>query len=409
MDYKKYILNELLTKYENSKHYLEEAAVNRRVLLKFNRSEFPQYDIEKWNLKDTINSAVKELKAQGVIDFKWKKYEEGNIIESVWLEIENLQKAYSLAVRIPKADEVSKTLDRLNGFMSDLNTHWIREFIGSSIETMISKRKFTKYIPQDEELQELIMKALKGIEDKGEEEILERIFSTRYLGGSKVFEKKIRSRLLTIIKDFMLEGEELEEEEVLQQVGIIKTSEDILFRGPLIVELKDSIIDFKRFIYGASMNTQTIRNFTVKAFGAKRVITIENKANYLEYIDKNTDDGELVIYLAGFYSPVKRIFLKKLYDFVSDTSLEVDFYHWGDIDLGGFRIFVQLREIIKELRPMRMDIETLRESIEFCDEIDEEYSGKLKGLLGDERYGVFREVIGYMVEKGVRLEQEVLL
>lgn len=82
------------------------------------------------------------------------------------------------------------------------------------------------------------------------------------------------------------------------------------------MKLEDNVIDYQSFIYGASMNSQTIKSFEIRGLKVTRVITIENKANYLEYIDKNKDDNALVIYFAGFYSPVKRIFLQKICDFL---------------------------------------------------------------------------------------------
>ncbi|NLW48791.1 MAG: hypothetical protein GXY86_15870, partial [Firmicutes bacterium] len=63
MDYKKVILNILLDKFERSKAYLDNGS-SRRILLKLFSKEFSDYNIEKPEIKEFINSIVKELEAK---------------------------------------------------------------------------------------------------------------------------------------------------------------------------------------------------------------------------------------------------------------------------------------------------------------------------------------------------------
>lgn len=377
--------------------------------MKFNNKELKEYDIENWNVRETINAVVKELSDLNLIDFKWKKYEEENIIDSAWLILDSLNKAYEEVNRKPMADDICDAIDKLKLLKKTINTRWIIDFVDSCADELLQKKKFTKYIPENHEIFSLVLKALYGIDKKGEDDMLERIFSRKFLGGSKVFEKKVRSRIITIIKDFILSKEELEDEEVLETVGIIKTSEDLLFHGSVIINLNGNVIDFRKFIYGAFMNTNMIKNFTIDSLQVSKVITIENKANYLYYIKNVKDDNSLIIYLAGFYSHIKSIFIEKLYNYLKNKNINAEFYHWGDIDLGGFRIFVKLRSIIRELKPLYMNTETLKNNYKYCDVMDDKYCAKLIKLKNDENYKEFFDVIDYMVGKKVKLEQEALI
>ena len=245
-------------------------------------------------------------------------------------------------------------------------------------------------------------------------QLLEKIFSRRYLGNSKNFEKVVRSKLVPIVRDFLLQGEDVEDkdllkEAVLQHIGIIKTSEDLQFFGSISINLNDTILDFKNFIYGSSMNTNMIKKFRVNSINLKKLITIENKATYLAYISKMPKD-ELVVYLGGFYSSVKRLFLEKIYNYIIMMNLPVKFYHWGDIDFGGFCIFEKLQsQVIKELQPLNMDIDTLINHLQYCDEIDIDYSNKLKKLLEKDEYFMFYDLINFMIHKGIKLEQEAFM
>jgi len=66
MNYKNLILTRLLDKYEKSKFYLDKNKLNRRILLKLNSSEFPEYDIENTEVKEHINSVIDELYRNGL-------------------------------------------------------------------------------------------------------------------------------------------------------------------------------------------------------------------------------------------------------------------------------------------------------------------------------------------------------
>ncbi len=440
MNYQASIINLLLDKYEQSRHFQGTAQVNRRVALKFNKKDFPLYDIEKVETKEAIHHAALVLQKRKLIAVEWMKYEVGNIMNRVFLNLEMLPEAYAFVQRKGKEEILTEAHHKLAVFEEQSTTPWIKGFCTAMLQEMEEKKGIPRYLPKEEENFDLLLAVLRGIEQKGEDDLLERIFSRRYLGGSKEFERKMRSRLVTIVKNFLLEGQDMEDEEVLQHIGLIKTSEDLSFFGPLVAKLHGQVINFSPFCYGASMNTEMIRNFEVGQLPISRVTTIENKAAYLEYIKNiwsaspsthtkiqrelaaatpetalespsphTKTNQELVVYLAGFYSPVKRLFLEKIYNYVQDNRNPVTFYHWGDLDLGGFQIFVHLKNLIPELQPLHMDAKTLRENARFGDTFDEKYRKQLKKLLNQDEYAVFTEVIEAILQMGIKLEQEALV
>lgn len=83
------------------------------------------------------------------------------------------------------------------------------------------------------------------------------------------------------------------------------------------------------------------------------VLFIENKTTFERYC-REIDDGGLIIYTNGFPSRRWHSVFKSL-----DTALNnsVNFYHWGDIDLGGFKILRFMEELFERpLFPHQMDI-----------------------------------------------------
>lgn len=409
MNYQAIIINLLLDKYEKSCHFQGTAQVNRRVALKFNKKDFPLYDIEQVEVKEAIHHAALALQQQGLLTVEWMKFEVGNIISRVFLNLELLPEAYAFVQRKGKEEILAEACHKLAGLKEQTTIPWIQRFCSSMLQEMNERKKFPKYLPRDQATFDLLLATLRGIEQKGEDDLLERIFSRRYLDSSKEFEKKMRSRLVTIVKNFLLEGQDIEEEEILQHIGLIKTSEDLSFFGPLEIKLHGQEIDFSPFCYGAAMNTEMIRNFKVTKLPVSRVTTIENKAAYLEYIKNAEMRQELVVYLAGFYSPVKRLFLEKIYNHVQEHQLPVSFYHWGDLDLGGFQIFIHLKGLIPHLQPLQMDVATLRENSRFGDTFDAKYRKRLEQLLDNDEYTAFSEVIEAMLQMGIKLEQEALV
>ncbi|WP_422449407.1 Wadjet anti-phage system protein JetD domain-containing protein, partial [Thermoanaerobacterium sp. DL9XJH110] len=74
---------------------------------------------------------------------------------------------------------------------------------------------------------------------------------------------------------------------------------------------------------------------SVKVFRGK-VMTVENLTTFHSFQEKDY----FVIYLGGFHNRVRRDFIKMLYDQNSDAT----YYHFGDIDAGGFLILEHLKD-----------------------------------------------------------------
>ena len=102
MQYKRLLLERLLDKYEKSRSYTGKTTRNRRIILKLLQGDFPEYDLEKPEIRETINSVIQEYGTKELVDYNWLKHEEGNIIEKVWLQPDSLQKAYTEIDRTPK-------------------------------------------------------------------------------------------------------------------------------------------------------------------------------------------------------------------------------------------------------------------------------------------------------------------
>ena len=73
MKNQKIILNRLLNKYENSKHLLAPGTSTRRVMLKVEKKDFPEYIYEDAVIRDTYNEAASELEKKHLVQLEWVK------------------------------------------------------------------------------------------------------------------------------------------------------------------------------------------------------------------------------------------------------------------------------------------------------------------------------------------------
>ena len=140
----------------------------------------------------------------------------------------------------------------------------------------------------------------------------------------------------------------------------------------------------------------------LKIKNANKIIFIENKANYIDYIYNKKQDDEFVIYHGGMYSPIKGKFFKKIYE----AERNAEFYHWSDIDIGGFKIFVRLRKLIPQLQPYKMDIHAFNSKQVYWKKMEHDYIDKLSKLRNDSEFEIFGELIDEMLKNGTKLEQE---
>lgn len=398
MSIKKEILNQLLDKYEGSAHFKEEAKVNRRIMLDL---KVPLYNIESPTQKQAVHMVLEELSKKQLVKVLW--LERNHIAKKVQLNLDNVELAYREVNRESKKTALQQVKELCQAQAGDPD--WLKAFLEHVTDFIATRHKVPAIMPPAGEEQKKLLIILRAIAQLDGEEVLERVFSKRHLRDSKYFETHQRAKVASVLSQFKLETGDLSTDEVLQEAGLFRSSDELLFTGSIAVEVNGQVIDFTPLKHGAAIGARTVKELTIADLKADTVITIENKASYREYCSQ-MDGKTLAVYLAGFPGPMKKLFLKKLYDYGQKNNPPVKFLHWGDIDLGGFRIFKCLNDEVPALEPYLMDAGTLLANREHCQPLARGYCMKLKGLLEDEGYREFWDVIKAMLRGNLRLEQE---
>lgn len=194
------------------------------------------------------------------------------------------------------------------------------------------------------------------------------------------------------------------DEEILKSCGILSYAQVLEWKGAVIYKLDTgTIIDTSDFSYGTIINSQTLEHSKPIALpNIRKIMIIENKANYENMVyEKNT----LYMYCHGFFSPKEVKYLQEL-EQLSDEKVE--FFHWGDMDFGGIRIFLFNKEnIFPKLKPYKMDRESFMEGVNrnigIC--LGEEKRKKLEQM----NVGELEELKNCILEYGIEIEQESLI
>ena len=259
-------------------------------------------------------------------------------------------------------------------------------------------------IPVDQEKVERIeanLKMLRFIEEN-EENLYVREVSVLVYGDSKWFEKNNYDEICNIIRTALdMPKEENEQNDaILAYYHITPTEQEIFIKGSWKIEWDEYTLEtasLKGGIGIASNDVQDIRRITVQS---SRIMTVENKTSYQRMHRADVS----YLYLGGFANRHQILFLQK----VIQDNPEAEYYHFGDIDVGGFLIHRHLcRATGMEFGLYCMGIEQLKdERFAGClKELTENDSGRIESLLEEEQY---RKVAGYMKEKRVKLEQEIV-
>lgn len=401
MNIKKEILNQLLDKYENSAHFKDEARVNRRIMIDLKP---PLYNIESPTQKQAVHMVLEDLSKKKLVKALW--LEKNHIARRVQLNLDNVDQAYKEINREDKKTALHQVRELCVPLASD--PEWLKDFLHYVIAFIDTRRKVPGIMPAGKEEQQNLLIILRAIAHLDGEEVLERVFSKRCLRDSKYFENHLRAKTASVLSQYKLGNRDLSADEVLQEAGLFRSSDELLFTGPISIEVNNQIIDFTPLKHGAAIGARTVKELEISALKADTIITIENKASYREYCSQ-MDDKTFVIYLAGFPGPMKKLFLEKLYIYGQEYRQGIRFLHWGDIDLGGFRIFRSLKEVVPTIEPHLMDAETLLLHRDQCQELTKGYGKQLKKLLEDPGYAEFREAVEVMLRENIRLEQEGII
>ena len=278
--YESVILNTLLDQYERSKSFIGANQQNQSFRKKIT-DLFPDYaDDAQYGVFSDVNEQVADLERMGLIFVKRLKRGkiETEIVSSVQLNVEELEKTYEVLDRRPKADRNGEILDLLELYSN--RTPLLHNFC----QEQANRIRINKKPQYSDDLNKLeqILRVLAEVENV-ENEVFIRNFSIRVLGDSKSFEK-IKTAVAAILCEY---GDYTNKDHVLEDLNIVSNPGYVYVKGNGRMTISGQTIDFGSLDGDLGISSALLDNVGNVEVFASKVVTIENLTTFFSYDDKD--------------------------------------------------------------------------------------------------------------------------
>lgn len=399
-DYQRFLLELLLKKYnERQAKYIgvDKPAVNRRIIVKPTElyREYSRNNADLWK-KQEIHEAVSVLEGRRLVSTSHLRFSED--IEKIYFSEENIDdlygylwEAYGITPKrriLKKVYEIIETYAGAGGI--------VRKYC----EKVLAEAEDPKKQPDPERI-EANLRILHFLENN-KENLYVREVSMLVYGESKWFEENNYEEVCSFLREVTgMPAEEGEKKDgILFYFFVTPMEQEIFIKGNWILEWEAHSLNVSKFQGGIAIASGDIPHIKKIHVNGSCVMTIENKTSFQRKKDRNT----AMMYLGGFANRHQTEFLKKV---ISDNP-DIRYAHFGDIDIGGFLIHRHLcRETGYSFSLYAMGVQQLQ---------DENFRHCLRGLTDLDRSRMlslmeeepYREVLQYMLEYNVKLEQEIV-
>jgi len=392
----KEVLKALLDKFEKSKTYRGENAVNQSFKVKPS-DFFRDYDSDFANLdeQEDFERELRGLEDAGLIQLSKKN----GVIKSIDMVPVALDFFYSLLGRT-ELKELENS--QIAMYESHLGKYEVVDlFCKTQIKRLEERKKADYEMPVAREILNILEYICSNTD-----EILERELSIELFGDSKRFEREYRSKILTVLSKYGDFNDLIENVPDNREQGHAILAEYNVFPNPTYVNFKGNgvlfIKDGKKIELSPSLaiaiDASTLGRIENVNVNASRIVTVENLTSFNRVQDEDT----FFIYLAGYHNTAKQNFIRK----IAESNHDKEWFHFGDIDPDGFYILEHLKKKTGiAFKKLCMSVAELKEYKEYCKPLENNDVKKAQSLIDK---GLYVDTMRYMLENDVKLEQEVI-
>ncbi|MCI9448267.1 MAG: DUF2399 domain-containing protein [Lachnospiraceae bacterium] len=396
-DYKRLVLEKLLKKYHN--RVAKNIRTGRRILVKpqeFYKNYADNHaDISE---KEKLQEAVNTLVSLGAVTVDYLKFSDD--VEKIYLCEDKIEIIYKYL-----RDEYGILPQSI---LSEGVEAAIRQYqsSGALVRQYAASVRSQAQDPRNQLDLQRIKANLKILDflERNEESLYVRELSSLVYGDSKWFELHNYDEICNIIRETLpMPGEEAgRNDETLARLHVMPAEQEIMIKGDFKIEWDGYVLETGKLKGGIAISSKDIGNIRNIKVCAPELMTVENKTSYQRLDAARTTAAYL--YLGGFASRSQIAFLRK----VIAENPSLTYYHFGDIDVGGFLIHRHLCQATgKEFSLYCMGVGQLTDE-RFCHclkELTDNDLGRMEALAGEEAY---RETLAYMRSHRVKLEQEIV-
>lgn len=392
----KEVLKALLDKFEKSKTYRGENALNQSFKVKPS-DFFRDYDSDFANLdeQEDFERELRGLEDAGLIQLSKKN----GVIKSIDMVPAALDFFYSLLGRTELKELENSQIAMYESHLGKYEV--VNLFCKTQIKRLEERKKAEYEMPVAREILNILEYICSNTD-----EILERELSIDLFGDSKRFEREYRSKILTVLRKYGDFNDLIENVPDNREQGHAILAEYNVFPNPTYVNFKGNgvlfIKDGKKIELSPSLaiaiDASTLDRIENVNVNASRIVTVENLTSFNRVQDEDT----FFIYLAGYHNTAKQNFIRK----IAESNHDKEWFHFGDIDPDGFYIIEHLKKKTGiAFKQLCMSVDELKEYKEYCKPLENNDVTKAQSLIDK---GLYVDTMRYMLENDVKLEQEVI-
>jgi len=254
----------------------------------------------------------------------------------------------------PKVEELELSASEADTLLAIAPT-WLKKILQELPKLWRTGHACQGFLPKHLNKLEIAIKVINWMDSSGADACDFRTASVHALGDSKLLEKNIHviARVLKLKSPEQLAN--LSDSEVLEAFGLSKFSAELKFRGSCMIDYPEGIMNTAFASPYVSIPTDDIA--AISCIDTPRyILLIENLTTFRRYCDQIKDQS-LVVYTGGFPSNAWVRLMAPMLKTLPDTT---KLFHWGDIDIGGYRILSYLTQALDvEVIPFQMiNVET---------------------------------------------------
>ena len=356
------------------------------------------------------------------MEILWKNKKKDHQIERVRMNTDWVDEIYSVLGRVPKNELEQKNIALLTEYLQQLpmdrkkaaGENMLNDIPEMPLHDTIAYR-FAEYLlarlRSHQTVKEYIdltktgdtlrlLETVRFVEqNQNKEACYVREFSVRHFQDSKYFES-VEHQVTGIFRKFYEGFWGMEGDEILAEYGIYHTPNYVYFKGNAGIMLGGEMIHLDKFHQGIGLSGEDISDVRfVELSKIKKVLTIENLTTFFRWKEQDC----LIIYLGGYHNSVRRRLLKE----IAQALPDVQYWHFGDIDAGGFAILRDLQNKTGiPFQAYHMDLDTIIQYEKYGKKLSGNDRKRLEALAAESPQ--WRETIQYMLEHDVKIEQECI-
>lgn len=397
MNYEEKMLTALAEKYRKSKKDSGTNVIMRRTKLTptklykdYNRNDGDISQIE------AVNQAILQCSEKGFVTYEKEGF--SNEIQSIYLvdeKIEEIESYLEIKYGYEPKSVKRKHVERLLALYGGRTPAAEREC--SKLRRALEQNKIPSKYHQTEDL----LKALVFIENN-EKELYLREASSLIYGDSKYLEENTLTAVCRALRDYLGRpcGETELEDEILGEYHIAREKQKLCLKGDIILHIHGKELDLGHLSNGIEFFADEMDKIEKVQVQTPFFTTVENYTSWLRCCGQE----ESFFYLGGYATRSQRDFLKKIY--YDNPSLT--YRHFGDIDAGGLYIHEHLCRATGISFQMHLMSRAELEDMRFQSCLRPLSDNDRLHLESLEKQEIYQNLAGYMLEHGVKLEQEII-